>query len=249
LNESIASIERTLHRYGDNPSQLGELFLPARSDGAPVAVVIHGGFWRDAYDRTLMDGLCEDLAGAGWVAWNLEYRRLGGGGGWPETFEDVAAGVDHLDRHVEDLSVVVTIGHSAGGHLALWAAARRDPRVRITAAVAQAGVVDLEEAYRLGLSRGVVEDFLGGAPEYASERYARASPAALVPLGVPQLLVHGGRDEIVPAAMSRAYANAASEAGDRVDLAVHEELGHFEHLDPASPAWRSVRDWLELRNG
>jgi pimeloyl-ACP methyl ester carboxylesterase len=196
-----------------------------------------------------MDGLCEDLAGAGWAAWNLEYRRLGGGGGWPETFLDVAAGIDHLARLTEGLSVVVTIGHSAGGQLALWAAARPEPRVRITGAVAQAGVVDLVEAHRLGLSRGVVEELLGVAPKEALERYARFSPAALLPLGIPQLLVHGGRDEIVPAAMSRDYARAAAEAGDRIDLMIDEELGHFEHLDPGSPAWVGVRDWLRRWNG
>jgi acetyl esterase/lipase len=212
-------------------------------------VLIHGGFWRDAYDRSLMDGLCEDLASAGWSAWNLEYRRLGGGGGWPNTFEDVAAGIDHLAELGDDLSVVVTIGHSAGGHLALWAASRSDPRVRVTHAVAQAGVVDLVEAARLGLSGAAAEQLLGGSPADVPDRYELASPAARLPLGIPQLLVHGGRDEIVPAAMSRAYAEAASEAGDRVDLAVHDSLGHFEHLDPASPAWRSVRDWLELLHG
>jgi acetyl esterase/lipase len=240
-NERIA---RRVHRYGDHPSQLGELFLPARADAARVAVVLHGGFWRDRYDRSLMDGLCKDLAGAGWAAWNLEYRRLGGGGGWPGTFDDVAAGIDHLDRLVRDLSVVVTIGHSAGGHLALWAAARAQPRVRVTHAVAQAGVVDLVEAARLGLSGGVAEDLLRGSVAEVPERYEHASPSARLPLGVPQLLVHGGRDEIVPVAMSRAYARRAAAAGDRIELIVHEELGHFEHLDPRSEAWRSVRAWL-----
>jgi acetyl esterase/lipase len=206
--------------------------------------MIHGGFWRDAYDRSLMDALCEDLANAGWAAWNLEYRRLGSGGGWPETFEDVAAGIDHLDQLVDDLSVVVTIGHSAGGHLALWAAARPEPRVRITHAVGQAGVVDLVEAARLGLSGGVTGELLGGSPAQVPERYDLASPAARLPLGIPQLLVHGGRDEIVPATMSRAYASSAVAAGDRIDLILHEELGHFEHLDPRSAAWASVRTWL-----
>lgn len=243
---------RSVHRYGDDPSQLGELFLPEGAGRHPVAVVLHGGFWRDAYDRTLMDALCEDLAGAGWAAWNLEYRRLGSGGGWPETFLDVDQGVDHLSRLAGselDLSKVVAIGHSAGGHLALWAASRREPRVPVTAAVSQAGVVDLAEAHRLRLSGGVVQELLGSTPAEQPERCARASPYELLPLRVPQLLVHGGRDEIVPVDLSRDYARAAAEAGDPVDLVVHEELGHFEHLDPGSPAWASVRDWLTLRHG
>jgi acetyl esterase/lipase len=212
-----------------------------------VAVVLHGGFWRDAYDRSLMDALCEDLADAGWAAWNLEYRRLGAGGGWPATFDDVASGIDHLAGLAGpqlELDTVVAIGHSAGGHLAFWAAARKESRVRVTHAVAQAGVVDLAEAARLGLSRGVVLELLAATPAEAPERYALASPAALLPLGVLQLLVHGERDDIVPAAMSRSYAEAARAAGDRVELVVHEGCGHFEHLDPRSPAWRSVRDWL-----
>jgi acetyl esterase/lipase len=226
---------------------VGELFLPRGAKGAPVAVVLHGGFWRDTYDRSLMDALCEDLAGAGRAAWNLEYRRLGGGGGWPETFLDVDQGIDHLSTLAGpelDLSDVVSIGHSAGGHLALWAAARRDPLVRVTAAVSQAGVADLVEAHRLGLSRGVVQELLGATPAEQPERYTAASPYELLPLGVPQLLVHGARDEIVPVEQSRAYARAAAEAGDPVDLVVHEDLGHFEHLDPGSSAWASVRDWL-----
>jgi acetyl esterase/lipase len=212
-------------------------------------VVLHGGFWRDAYDRSLMDDLCVGLAAFGWSAWNLEYRRLGEGGGWPATFDDVAAGIDYLQDLAGNLRTVVTIGHSAGGHLALWAASRVEPRVRVTGAVAQAGVADLAEAYRLGLSRGVVGELMGGSPDDVAERYADASPAARLPLGVPQLLVHGGRDDIVPAAMSRDYAASAAKAGDPVDLVVHEELGHFEHLDPSSPAWKSVRDWLEAWDG
>jgi acetyl esterase/lipase len=250
--------ERSVHRYGDDRSQLGELFLPNRADGVPVAVVLHGGFWRDAYDRSLMDGICEDLAGSGWAAWNLEYRRLGAGGGWPETFLDVAAGIDELLRLAGrelDLGIVVTIGHSAGGHLALWAAARRclppeapgsGPRVLVTHAIAQSGVVDLVEAARLRLSRGAAEELLRAPPQEAPERYLLASPAERLPLGVPQLLVHGERDDIVPPEMSRVYARDARAAGDPVDLAMHQDLGHFEHLDPTSPAWRSVRDWLPL---
>jgi acetyl esterase/lipase len=224
-----------------------------------VAVVIHGGFWRARYGRKLMRPLCRDLARRGWAAWNIEYRRLGrvSGGGWPATFGDVAYAIDHLAEIRTDapldLARVVSIGHSAGGHLAAWAAARRrlpegapgaHPRVPVTAAVSQAGVVDLRLAYELRLSGGVVGELLGGGPERHRTRYALASPAELVPLGVPVLLTHGGRDEIVPPAVSEAFAAAARSAGDEVELVLLEDEDHFGHLDPANPLWAAVVEWL-----
>lgn len=227
-----------IHSYGRHRHQHGELLLPASGPAAPVAVLIHGGFWRARYGRRLMDGLCRDLAAAGWAAWNLEYRRLGvlSGGGYPETLEDVAAGIDALaDLDVPiDLGTVVAIGHSAGGHLALWAAAREESRVPVTHAVGQAAVSDLAEAIRLGLSGGAARRIDGPG----------ASPIERLPLSVPQLLVHGARDDIVPVSMSRRYHEAALAARDPADLVVLPEAGHFEHIDPASKAWGAVRAWL-----
>jgi acetyl esterase/lipase len=221
-------------------------------------VVIHGGFWRAAYDRSLMDDLCLDLAAAGWSAWNVEYRRTDGGeGGWPETFVDVAAAIDHVACAVDAAAVggpVVALGHSAGGHLALWAAARSRlpagapgaaPAVPVTHAVAQAGVVDLGEAARLGLSRGAVTELLGAPPEADTLRLSQACPLQLLPHGVPELLVHGGADEVVPPLLSERYAARAAELGATADLVVLPGTGHFEHLDPRSEAWAVVRDWLE----
>jgi acetyl esterase/lipase len=217
-------------RYGEHTSQVAELFEPG---GEPRggAVLLHGGFWRASYDRHLMDDLCRDLAARGWAAWNLEYRRLGDGGGWPQTFDDVEAGIGAIGA---SNTLLLAIGHSAGGHLALWAGARR----LVTHAVAQAGVVDLAEAARLGLSSSVVDELV------AAELYDRASPAAMLPLGVPQLLVHGEADDTVPVAMSRAYHAAAVAAGDDASLVTLPGVGHFEHLDPASDAWRAVVEWL-----
>jgi dipeptidyl aminopeptidase/acylaminoacyl peptidase len=197
--------------------------------------VLHGGFWRAPYAADLMDALCVDLAARGYEAWNVEYRRVGTGGGWPTTFEDVRAAVAAADTD----KPFVTLGHSAGGHLALWLAAERGAAL----AVSQAGVVDLAEAWQLGLSRRAPAELLGGAPHEVPARYAEASPAARLPLGVPQLLVHGRRDDTVPAEMSRAYAVQARRAGDDVDL-VETDEGHFECLDPASASWAAIVERL-----
>ena len=133
----------------------------------------------------------------------------------------------------------MTLGHSAGGHLALWLAAERGAAL----AVSQAGVVDLAEAWRLGLSRRATEELLGGTPAEFPDRYSAASPAARLPLAVPQLLVHGRRDDTVPAEMSRAYAEQACQAGDDVEL-VETDEGHFECLDPASESWAAIVERL-----
>jgi acetyl esterase/lipase len=176
-----------------------------------------------------MDALCYDLARSGHETWNVEYRRVGAGGGWPETFGDVLRAVADAPRPL------VTLGHSAGGHLALLLGAE----VHAELAVSQAGVVDLEEAWRLGLSNGAAAELLGGSPEDVPERYAAASPAARVPLGVPQLLVHGRRDDIVPLSMSSAYRDRAVAAGDEVEL-VETDEGHMDCLDPRSESWAAI---------
>lgn len=239
------------HRYGPDPSQAADLHLPDGPGPWPVAVVIHGGYWRARYDRTLMDPLCADLAAAGWAAWNLEYRRIGPGGtgGWPHTLEDVAAGIDQLaavDAPI-DLERVAAIGHSAGGQLALWAATRPQCQVPVHWAVGQAAVSDLRAAARLHLSDGAAIELLGGTPAEVPERYAAASPAERLPFGVPVLLVHGARDDTVPVAFSVDLHAAAVAAGDACELVVGRRDGHFEHIDPRSSAWATVRAWLRDR--
>ncbi len=246
---------RSIHAYGRDPSQVGELFLPEDTGPHPVVVVVHGGYWRARYDRSLMTDLCLDLAAPGFAAWNLEYRRVGSGGGWPETFEDIAAGVDTLGvlEMPLDLQRVAAVGHSAGGHLALWAAARHtlppgtpgaDPRVRIGAAVSQAGVLDLRLAARLAPSDEPTRALLGD-PDANADSYDLASPRERLPLGIPQLVLHGDRDDTVSMKIAESYVAAAHEVGDLCELTVLPETGHFEHIDERSEAWRVAREWLE----
>jgi acetyl esterase/lipase len=201
-----------------------------------MAIVLHGGFWRARYDRTLMHPLCADLTARGWAAWNVEYRRLGDGGGVPATLEDVVAAAAAIPA---DAPRRVAIGHSAGGHLAAYLASR----VPLDGVVSQAGVLDLALGAELGLSDGVVEEFLGGAP------LADASPIERLPLRARTLLTHGGRDDIVPPVISERYAVAARAAGDDVDLVVDPDADHYAHLDPAHPLWLAVAAWLAEEAG
>jgi len=179
---------------------------------------------------------------------------VGAGGGWPQTFADVAAGVDALEELDAplDLSRVTAVGHSAGGQLAFWAAARptlpagapgADPRVRIHAAVSQAGVLDLTLAAGLMPSSTPTRALLGDPSEHF-ERYVLASPRERLPLGIPQLVLHGDRDDTVSMRIATSYAAAARNAGDPCELVVLSHTGHFEHIDPGAEAWHIARDWL-----
>lgn len=225
--------------YGKDPSQYGELYLP---EGTPrgVIVVIHGGFWKAEYDASLGQPLATSLAGEGWAAWNLEYRRVGNGGGAPATFDDIAAGIDKLRELDVDTSTVVTLGHSAGGHLAAWAASRGrfeqwSSGIGVTHVMSQSGVLDLVAAQEAGLGSGAVERFLGHAPGPDDAPY---DPRQQVPLDVPLWCVHGTDDSIVPLSQSEAYVAAATAAGAQAEL-VMVEGDHFVVIDPLSVAWRT----------
>jgi acetyl esterase/lipase len=208
--------------------------------------VVHGGCFRPRYDLSGTEAICADLAGRGWAAWNVEYRRLGrhDGGGWPQTFGDVSRAIDTLpdiDAPL-DLERVAVIGHSAGGCLALWAAGR-DPhqRVRITDAVGQAPLSDLAACARDGVCGDQVQHMLGGEPGDVPERYRQASPAERLPLRCRTLLVHGALDDTVPQSHSVAFAAAA---GERCQTVLLDQGDHMEHIDPASASWRAVVEWL-----
>lgn len=241
--------------YGPDPLPYGDLRLPAGPGPHPVIVMLHGGFWRARFDLEYAGHPCAALTAAGAATWNVEYRRIGNpGGGWPGTLLDVALALDYLRELAPaydlDLGRVVTMGHSAGGHLALWLAARgRIPAgatlhtphpLPLRAAVALAGVADLRRAWELGLSKTVVQTFLGGTPDEVPERYAMASPAALLPLGVPQVLVHGTDDASVPFEIAERYYTAAVARGDEIQLVTLPGAGHFEVVDPDSREWPAV---------
>lgn len=253
----------TTHCYGPRPAQFLELTLPAGDGPAGVVVVLHGGFWRAPYGIELARPLAADLAARGWAAVAVEYRRVGtgpgAGGGWPETLEDVAAALDALPGLPGsgrlDLADVTVVGHSAGGQLAAWAAGRSrlpagapgaSPRVAVTAAVLQAGVLDLVRADEQQMGDDAVAQFLGGRADDVPERYATADPVRLLPTGADVLCVHGAADTTVPPEQSERYATAATAAGDTVEVALVPG-DHMVVIDLAGEAWRRVVDWLSAR--
>lgn len=232
-------------RYGEDPSQVAELWLPS---GAPkgVVVVIHGGFWRARYDLSLGRPLAESLVAHGWAAWNIEYRRVGSGGGSLQTLDDVAAAIDTLAEQDLPLGRVLAVGHSAGGHLATWAASRgrqqRWPaKVELTGVVSQAGVLDLRSAYDEHLGDGAVAAFLGHAPGPDDEQI---DPIRQVPLDLPVHCVHSRSDDTVPISQSRRYVAAATAAGARAEL-TEVDGDHYVVIDADSEVWRRTLGILE----
>jgi len=247
--------------YGKDPSQFADLRLPSSLGLHPVAILIHGGCWKADY-ATLRDmaPIADALKAEGIATWNVEYRRLPQpGSGWPGTYEDIGQGVDYLrnvaQQYQIDLDHVVVVGHSAGGHLAMWVASRKRLSPNSVLHVAEPlpirGVVDLagpgdmetEIAVEVGACQSrVVEQLLGGSPVDVPERYAQVSASKMLPLDVPQVLVWGDQDNLRPMWLGQKYANAATVAGDSVDLIIVPGLGHFEVASPYSPAWPKVLD-------
>lgn len=244
--------------YGSDSLQFGELRLPAGSGPFPVAIVIHGGCWMSRY-ATLRNtaALADALRDNGFATWNIEYRRADDpGGGWPGTFEDVAAAADQLQilaaSRPLDLTHVVAVGHSAGGHLALWLAGRkklnRASVLYVEHPLVLAGVVSLAGPGDLAefLARdgkgcgGAVRQLMGGTPTEVPDRYGQGSPIALLPLGVPHILIAGTLDHIVPPRTAAAWIDAATRSGDVARSIEVAKAGHFEVIAPGSAAWPAV---------
>ncbi|MFD0312269.1 alpha/beta hydrolase [Streptomyces sp. NPDC127119] len=254
--------------YGDHPDQVVDFYAPrGGEESAPLVVVLHGGAWRAPYDRRHITPFADFLARRGFAVANVEYRRGGtipaqGGTGpvagrWPDTFDDVAAALDAMPALVRkalpgaDVRRTVVTGHSAGGQLALWAAARHllpadapwylERPAQLRGVVALAPIADFTVAEKLDVCSGATLQLLGGETTF-EERQSYADPALLLPTGIATTLVQGRTDTVVPQAVAEAYADAAAKAGEVVGLTLLEDVGHFPLIDPAADACAVVAE-------
>lgn len=242
--------------YGSAPQQFGDLYLPQTPGPHKVVLLIHGGCWRDPYDLSPLGALCHALRKAGMAVWNIEYRRLGNGGGWPRTFQDVATAADFLvgiaPAYQLNLEQVVAAGHSAGGHLALWLAARPNldqqsplyaPAPQpLSGVVSLAGIPDMAEAAVRDLCNGSGVELMGGDPHEVNYRYTQGSPLCLMPMSTPQVWINGDADQIIPLDYAQDCLQRARQTKTQVEMTVLPGAGHFELVDPDSWTWPTVRD-------
>lgn len=249
------------YHYGlHSPSQFIDLRIPEGPGPYPVIMLIHGGFWRAEYDLGLMDPMAYDLTQRGFATLNLEYRRTGeAGGGWPGTLLDIVEALNHVSNLAQDepldLSRLTLLGHSAGGHLALWVAGQHNIsptsllsgsslNVPIHRVISLAGVTDLLAMHQVLHGASPVGDLIGLTPDEDVDRYRHASPIALLPLGVPQVLIHGTEDNRVPIEQSREYWDRAQQLGDPVQLIELPGVDHFQVITPGTSAWETVTSVL-----
>jgi|SRR5271156_984389 len=251
--------------YGPGEFQFGDLRLPVSAANGPVPLVVfvHGGWWKSAYDLTYAGHLCVALKSAGVATWSIEYRRVRStGGGWPATFQDVAAGCDYVATLAKsyplDLSRVIAMGHSAGGHLAFWLGGRHHvpeespihaprPKVALHGVIALAGAVDLRLTcdlsgyFTFAHDKHEVYSLMGGSPVEFQDRYRAGNPGDLLPLGVPQVLIQGSEDDQIPPELPGRWAEMARRQGDTVTVTMIPGADHFDVVDPESKAWPTVR--------
>ncbi len=235
-------------RYAhEHPDQFADLRRPDRTPVGTL-VLLHGGYWMPGYDLDQLDPVADEMTRAGWATWNVEYRRTGEGGEWPNALTDVAMAVDRLRQ--EDLAArVVLLGHSAGGHLAVWAASRTDrtpggpPQVRPSAAISLAGVLDLTRAASAPGSADAVTAFTGGGPSEQPERYALSDPALLVPAACPVWAVSAEDDQVVPPDQATSYVDSARATGAPAEL-VSVPGDHYTLIDPEASSFATIRSLI-----
>lgn len=250
--------------YGADPAQFGDLWMPAETGRKrlPLVVFFHGGWWKSEYGLGYAGYLCQALKREGFAVWSVEYRRLGStGGGWPETFQDASAGFEFITTlaksYALDLGRVITMGHSAGGHLAFWIAGRvhvteGSPLVRTafqaapSGAISLAGAVDLRRAIQLSATPGYehvrdrIRNFMGGLPAEQPQRYRDGDPGELLPLPVRQVLLQGSKDDQIPPDLPRQWVRAANASGSVASALILPDADHFDVVDPRSRAWPEV---------
>lgn len=267
LSRPVLRADYRIH-YGPGPSQFGDLWIPEKRKNAPegtlhpVVVFFHGGWWESGYDLGYAGYLCDALKREGIATWSVEYRRVGStGGGWPMTFHDAANGTDFLATLAKtyplDLAHCVTMGHSAGGHLAFWVAGRHHiepsselyeprPRFGLRGAIALAGAVDLRLTLDLAHTPlfahdcGEIYNFMGGRPESVPLRYRAGNPGDLLPLGGRQVLIQGADDEQIPPELPLLWVRQAKRFGSNPTVEIIPRADHFDVVDPGSHAWHTV---------
>jgi acetyl esterase/lipase len=264
LTRPAPSADHRIH-YDSGPYQFGDLWLPASpaTSRLPLVVFLHGGWWQSAYDLEYAGHLCAALKAVGVATWSVEYRRVGStGGGWPTTFQDVAAGFDFVATLAKsyplDLNRTIAMGHSAGGHLAFWLAGRHhipaaspihepQPKVSLQGLIALAGAVDLRLTcdlsgyFTFAHDKHEVYSLMGGAPSEHEDRYRAGNPGDLLPFSVPQILIQGTLDGQIPPELPPRWAEMAQHQGEQVTVAMIPGADHFDVVDPTSKAWPTVQ--------
>ena len=254
--------DRTI-RYGEHERQVVDLYLPQGPGPHPVAVMIHGGCWSAPWDRTLMNGISDDLRGRGIAVWNIDYRVIEDGNGWPHVFDDTWAAIHALTVQGREFGLdpnrTVAVGHSAGGHLALWYAAKRRrwmppanvrmiPPPELRAVVSLGGLPDLELAAQppgSGCGTEVIGQLVGQGRPGRGDPFADTSVPRMGALGIPQVLINGNQDAIIPTHFAEDYARKMRALGDEVRVRMIDGTGHVELIAPESAAWAAAVEEIE----